>query len=67
MPIWSRVMYDFWSIGLLSLYLMVVISFMVGLFLLFKKRKILNFKWYVTQILLYGGIIWFIANTPPLD
>lgn len=67
MPFMGIVMYKVFPIVLVVLYLMVVITFVLGLFLFFKKRKLLHFKWYVTQIILYGGIVFFILNTQIID
>ncbi len=66
-PFLCMMMYKVFPIALVFVYLMVIITFTLGLFLLFKKRKLLNFKWYLTQIILYSGIVFFILNTQIID
>ena len=63
MPFWSVWLYKFSLIAFKIVHLNVLIIFMLGVFLAFKRRKILNFKWYVTQILLFSGILFFIVAT----
>lgn len=66
-PAIGMVLFKLFPIVILAVYIMFVAAFIYGCLLFFSRRRYLNFKWWIAQLILYGIIVWFILKTPLMD